>query len=103
MSLTSDDLPDPDTPVTAVNVPSGNATSTLRRLCSRAPSTTSSRPGTTGRRLTGPGADVHDPVGRADRVLVVLDHDQRVAQLAQPDQRLDQPAVVPLVQPDRRL
>ena len=37
-----------------------------------------------------------------DRVLVVLDHDQRVAQVAQPGQRPDQLLVVPLVQPDRR-
>ena len=49
------------------------------------------------------GADVHGPVGGTDGVLVVLDHDQRVAQVAQPDQGLDQPAVVPLVQPDARL
>ena len=55
MSLTSEDLPEPETPVIAVNVPSGNVTSTLRRLCSRAPSTTSSRPGITGRRLAGIG------------------------------------------------
>ncbi len=41
-SLTSDDLPDPDTPVTATKVPSGTVTSMSRRLCSRAPSTTSS-------------------------------------------------------------
>ena len=53
--------------------------------------------------LTGERADVDDPVRRPDRVLVVLDHDERVAQVAQPDQRLDQPAVVPLVQADRRL
>jgi para-aminobenzoate synthetase component 1 len=39
MSLTSVDLPDPDTPVTAIMVPSGNDTSILRRLCSRAPTT----------------------------------------------------------------
>ena len=39
MSLTSVDLPDPDTPVTAVSTPSGNATSMLRRLCSLAPTT----------------------------------------------------------------
>ena len=38
-----------------------------------------------------------------DRVLVVLDHDQRVAGVAEPDQRLEQPVVVALVQPDRRL
>src|SRR5262249_30067898 len=40
MSLTSVDLPDPDTPVTATNLPSGDVTSMLRRLCSRAPFTT---------------------------------------------------------------
>ncbi len=38
-----------------------------------------------------------------DGVLVVLDDDQRVAEVAQPDQRLDQPVVVALVQPDARL
>ena len=47
--------------------------------------------------------DVDRPVGGPDGVLVVLDDDQRVAHVAQPGQRLDQPAVVPLVQPDRRL
>src|SRR5438094_6576473 len=36
MSLTSVDLPEPDTPVTATRQPSGNATSTPRRLCSAA-------------------------------------------------------------------
>ena len=48
-------------------------------------------------------ADVDRPVRGADRVLVVLDDDQRVAQVAQPGERLDQPAVVALVQPDGRL
>ena len=43
MSLTSVDLPDPDTPVTATRQPSGNATSTPRRLCSAAPLTATSR------------------------------------------------------------
>ena len=38
-----------------------------------------------------------------DRVLVVLDDDQGVAELLEPQQRLDEPAVVTLVQPDRRL
>jgi hypothetical protein len=37
MSLTSVDLPEPDTPVTQVNTPSGISTSTFFRLCSRAP------------------------------------------------------------------
>ena len=53
--------------------------------------------------LAGPRPDVHYPVSRPDRVLVVLDHDQRVAEVAQPEQRVEQPVVVPLVQPDRRL
>jgi len=36
-SLTSVDLPDPDTPVTHVNTPSGTWTSISRRLCWLAP------------------------------------------------------------------
>ena len=38
----------------------------------------------------------------ADCIFVVLHHQHRVAQIAQPHQRLDQPHVVALVQPDRR-
>ena len=53
--------------------------------------------------LAGPGTDVDDVVGGPDRVLVVLDHDQRVAEVAQPDERVDQAPVVALVQTDRRL
>ena len=41
MPLISDDLPAPDTPVTATSTPSGNATSMFLRLCSRAPFTVS--------------------------------------------------------------
>ena len=48
----------------------------------------------------GARADVDDPVGRADRVLVVLDDDERVAEVAQRDERVDEPAVVALVQAD---
>ena len=39
ISFTSEDLPDPDTPVTQVNVPSGMAASTFFRLFSDAPIT----------------------------------------------------------------
>ena len=53
--------------------------------------------------LTRPGTDVDDVVGDADGVLVVLDHDQGVAQVAKPDQGFDQLLVVSLVEPDRRL
>lgn len=53
--------------------------------------------------LARAGADVHDPVGDLDGVLVVLDDDERVAHVAQPHEGLDQPVVVALVQPDGRL
>ena len=48
-------------------------------------------------------ADVDDPVRRADRLLVVLDHDERVAQVAQAHERLDEPLVVSLVEADAGL
>ncbi len=44
--------------------------------------------------------DVHHVVGRPDRLLVVLHHDDRVAQVAQSLQRPDQALVVSLVQAD---
>ena len=50
-----------------------------------------------------PGPDVDDPVGGPDRLLVVLDDEDRVAEVAQPGQGRDQLGVVALVQPDRRL
>ena len=53
--------------------------------------------------LTGTRADVDHPVGGPDRVLVVLDHDQGVAEVLEPDQGLDQAVVVALVEADRRL
>ncbi len=53
--------------------------------------------------LAGAGADVDDPVGDLDGVLVVLHDDERVAHVAQPDEGLDQPVVVALVQADGRL
>ena len=43
MSLTSDDLPEPLTPVTAVNAPSGKSTVTFLRLLASAPTTRISR------------------------------------------------------------
>lgn len=53
--------------------------------------------------LARAGADVDDPVGDLDGVLVVLDDDERVAHVAQPDQGLDEAVVVALVQTDGRL
>ena len=43
------------------------------------------------------------PSRPADRVLVVLHDDERVAQVPEPHEGLDQPAVVALVQADARL
>ena len=51
----------------------------------------------------GAGADIDHIVGLQDRVLVVLDHDHGVAEVAQAPQRLQQALVVALVQADRRL
>ena len=53
--------------------------------------------------LTGAGPDVDHPVGHADRVLVVLDDDQGVAELLEAHEGLDQPVVVALVEADGRL
>ena len=139
MSLTNVDLPEPETPVTAIMHPSGKETSMSRRLCSRAPRTvtTSPVPGPAPRRhrdrplarevLPGdrclvrhqaapPGdrarvhdvaavlprarPDVHGVVRGANRLLVVLDHDDRVAEVAQALERADQALVVALVQAD---
>ena len=51
--------------------------------------------------LTGAGADVDHPVGDLNRVLIVLNYDDGVAQFAQANQRLNQSMVVPLMQADR--
>ena len=48
-------------------------------------------------------AHVDQVVGRAHHLLVVLDHEHGVAEVAQPLERPDQLAVVALVQADRRL
>src|SRR5207302_777524 len=53
--------------------------------------------------LAGCRTDVDHVVGGADGLLVVLDDDQSVAEVAQAEQRVDQAPVVPLVESDRRL
>ena len=53
--------------------------------------------------LTGAGPDVDSPIRCFDRFLVVLDDDQGVTQIPEPEQRLDEPSIVPLVQPDAGL
>ena len=109
--LTRLDLPEPETPVTAVNTPNGNATSTPRKLLPRdalelEPILAASRgrvmnalradrdsvrsreslerrealEGTAVQHapavLAGPGSHVHDPVGAAHHLEIVLDHEQ---------------------------
>jgi hypothetical protein len=51
----------------------------------------------------GARSHVDQIVGRADRVLVVLDDDHRVAEVAETLERLQEARIVALVQPDRRL
>jgi hypothetical protein len=48
-------------------------------------------------------AHVDEPVGAPHHLLVVLDDEHRVPEVAQPLERADQLVVVALVQPDRRL
>ena len=51
----------------------------------------------------GAGAHVDHVVGGQDRLLVVLDHDHRVAEVAQALERVEQALVVALMQADRGL
>ena len=51
----------------------------------------------------GAGADVEHVIGGADGVLVVLDHDHGVAEVAQALEGFEQARVVALVQADRGL
>ncbi len=49
------------------------------------------------------GAQIDHMIGLADGILVVFDHDHRVAEIAQIDQRVEQALIVALMQADRRL
>ena len=51
----------------------------------------------------GPRPHIDDPIGGADRLFVVLDDDDSVAEVTQPLQGIEQAPVVALVQSDRRL
>src|SRR5919198_843678 len=117
MSLTSVDLPDPLTPVTAVRTPSGILTSMFLRLFSRAPRILRS-PFIDGRRafgvvrgftvartapaqqflrraledhmaaeVAGARTEIDHVVGDADRLLVVFDDDHGVPEIAKARER----------------
>ena len=51
---------------------------------------------------TGAGAKVDDVISPLDCLLVVLDNDDRVPQVAQSRQAIEELRVVPSVKPDRR-
>ena len=53
--------------------------------------------------FAGSGADVDQPVGLTNGVLIVFDHNQRIAKVAQMVQGFDESFVVALVQADGRL
>src|SRR5699024_2099336 len=53
--------------------------------------------------FAGQRPDVDDPVRGADGVLVVFDHDEGVAEVPKPHERVDEAPVVTLVQAARRL
>ena len=50
-----------------------------------------------------PGAEVDQVVGRLDHLAVVFDQDQRVSQVAQPAQGVQEPGIVAWVEADGRL
>ena len=53
--------------------------------------------------FTGARPHIHDPVSRADRFLVVLDHQHGVAQIPHTLQRVYEPYIVSLMQANTRL
>src|SRR6267143_976788 len=102
MSLTSVDLPDPDTPVTQVNVPSGIFTAMPLRLCSRGLWIVMKWPLPV-RRAAGAGAEVDDIIRRSDRLFVVFHHQHGIAEVPKALEGFEKSSIVALVQSDRRL
>ena len=51
----------------------------------------------------GTGTQVDDVISRSDRFFIVLDHQHRVAEIAQVQERVEQAPVIALVQSDGRL
>ena len=53
--------------------------------------------------LPSPRSDIDDPVGGANGVFIMLNDDERVTEVPKLDERLNQPPVIALVEPDARL
>ena len=53
--------------------------------------------------LTGSRSDIHDKVRRTHCILVMLNDNQRVAEIPQTVQRTEQLVIIPLMQSDARL
>ena len=53
--------------------------------------------------MPAPGADIDDVIRLQDRILIMLDDDDGIAQIAQALERPEQALVVTLVQADRGL
>src|SRR5690242_10703222 len=93
------DLPEPETPVTHTSRPTGRARSTLLRLLPRAPLSRKTRVLSKRRRLLGTAIS-----SAPERYWPVRDAGfLRIAAGAQVLERVEQPPVVALVQPDRGL
>ena len=52
---------------------------------------------------TRAGAKVDDMIGLPDRILIMLDHNHRIAKVAQPLERFQKPVIIALVEANRRL
>ena len=50
-----------------------------------------------------PRTNIDNPVSRVDGVLIVLNHDKCVAEVTKLEQRVDESAIVALVEPDAGL
>src|SRR5665213_93324 len=113
VSISSVDLPPPETPVTQVNRPSGISASMPLRLLPRALTIFSARRDhdvvnaafgdDVAAMDAGARADVEHVVGGSYGVLVVLDHDHGVAEVTQALQGFEQARVVALMQANRGL
>ena len=53
--------------------------------------------------FTGPWTDIHDPISRSNRFLIMFDDDEGVADVSKTSERLDKSTIVALMKTDTRL